>query len=60
MNRLLLDHEKFYEKELLFMIYNDVSKYDAVMSVFFIIDTSLHKLVVMFTELGIRFGTSGV
>lgn len=28
--------------------------------VFFIIDTSLHKLVVMFTELGIRLGTSGV
>ena len=39
---VLLDHEKFSEKELLFMIYNDVSKYDDVMSLFFIIDTSLH------------------
>ena len=60
MNRLLLDHEKFYERGLLFMICNDVSKYDDVMSVFFIIDTSLYKLVVMLTELSIRLGTSRV
>jgi hypothetical protein len=43
-----------------FMVYNNDSKCYAIMFVFFIIDTSLNKPVVMFTELGIRLGTSGV
>ena len=59
MNRLLLEHEKSYDKNL-YICRCYKNDHDALMSVFYFIDTSTSKHVDIFIVIGFRLRTSEV